>query len=218
MEHFLLPMFPLNVVLLPEELLPLHIFEDRYKLMIGACLGAKARQKPGQEFGVVLARETGIETVGCSASIVNVTRTYPDGRMDILAVGKRRFEILSQDEEKPFLRCGVSFFDDEEDSDMPGESEAAEAIEMFRQASQRLKKSSNIPVHFPRPYRYLSFRIAAALPLELEFKQDLLPMRNEPHRLSAVVRLIKYLLTRLEQLEVSQKKAGGNGDMFHKLS
>ncbi len=211
-------MFPLNVVLLPEEPLPLHIFEDRYRLMIGECLEAKANQHPGQEFGVVLAGEDGMEAVGCSARIVNVTRTYPDGRMDLLTVGRRRFEILYNDEEKSYLRCGVTFFDDEDGEEIPKDEDAGEAIELFRQALQRLRKATDIPVHFPRPYRYLSYRIAAGLPLDAEFKQGLLPLRNEAERLGEVVRLMKFLLTRLVEAEVAKKKAGGNGDIFHKLS
>lgn len=218
MEPHLFPMFPLNVVLLPEEPLPLHIFEDRYKLMIGECLEAKANQRPGQDFGIVFAKEDRMETVGCSARIVNVTRTYPDGRMDLLTVGKRRFEILYNDEEKPYLRCAVNFFDDDDSADVAEDVEAGEAIELFRQALQRLRKATDIPVHFPRPYRYLSYRIAAGLPLDPEFKQELLPLRNEAERLDEVVRLMKFLLTRLVEVEVAQKKVGGNGDMYHKLS
>jgi ATP-dependent Lon protease len=217
-EQSLFPVFPLDLVLLPEEPLPLHIFEERYKLMIGECLEAKASQRPGEEFGIVLAKQSGLESVGCSARIVNVTRTYEDGRMDILTVGKRRFEILSSDEEKVYLRCDVNFFEDEHGSELPNEDEAGEAIELFRQALQRLRKATDIPVHFPRPYRNLSFRIAAGLPLEAEFKQELLPVRNEGERIGEVIRLMKFLLTRLEELEISQKKAGGNGDMFRKLS
>jgi Lon protease-like protein len=210
-------MFPLNAVLLPEEPMPLHIFEERYKLMIGECLEAKASQLPGQEFGIVLAQEASMEPVGCSARIVNVTRTYSDGRMDILTVGKKRFEILYNDEQKPYLRCAVSFFDDDAGADVAGETEAAEAIELFRQSLKRLRKAGDIPVHFPRPYRYLSYRIAAALPLEAEFKQELLPIRIESERLEEVVRLMKFLLARLQEMEISQKKAGGNGDNFRKL-
>jgi Lon protease-like protein len=90
MEQSLLPLFPLEVVLLPEEPLPLHIFEERYKEMIGECLKAKASGGGQQEFGVVLAKGQEIYDVGCTARIVNLTRQYADGRMDILTVGKRR--------------------------------------------------------------------------------------------------------------------------------
>src|SRR5439155_16695042 len=84
-----LPLFPLHVVLLPEAELPLHIFEDRYKEMIAEVLRDKI------EFGVVLANERGIVNTGCTAVIERVLREYPDGRLDILALGRRRFEIVT---------------------------------------------------------------------------------------------------------------------------
>src|SRR5690242_2999209 len=99
MEELLLPLFPLNMVLLPEEPLPLHIFEKRYKKLIGDCLLAKAQGTGQQEFGVVFARDADIQPVGCAARIVNVTRKYADGRMDIFTVGTQRFEILVTNQE-----------------------------------------------------------------------------------------------------------------------
>jgi Lon protease-like protein len=211
MQEVLLPLFPLQGVLLPEEPLPLHIFEDRYKEMIGACLEAKAVGSGQQEFGVVLAKEREMHTVGCSARIVNLTRKYKDGRMDILIVGKRRFEILLTNEEKPYLRGTVEFFDDE-GADTPADSEAEPAIELFREIIRRLRRASEMPIHLTRPYRYLSFRLAASLPLDLEFKQQLLTLRNEPERLRLVVRAIESLLTQICALEKAQAKAGGNGN------
>ncbi|MGH6631423.1 MAG: LON peptidase substrate-binding domain-containing protein, partial [Burkholderiales bacterium] len=136
MDNLLFPLFPLDIVLLPEEPLPLHIFEDRYKLMIGECLEAKAAGSSKQEFGIVFAKEQKIHTVGCAARIVNVTRKYDDGRLDIFTVGTRRFEILYTNEEKAYLRGGVDFFEDEPGSEVAGEVEAQPAIECFRQAMQ----------------------------------------------------------------------------------
>ena len=84
----LLPLFPLDVVLLPGTPLPLHIFEPRYKEMIAECLASNA------PFGVVRALEDGMADVGCTAEIVSVTKEYPDGRMDLVAEGRNRFEVL----------------------------------------------------------------------------------------------------------------------------
>ncbi len=209
----LIPLFPLEVVLLPEEPLPLHIFEDRYKQMIGECLGAKSAGFGQDQFGVVLAKGQEMHTVGCSARIVNVTRKYADGRIDILTVGKRRFEIASTDEERPYLRGSVEFFDDDAGADTAGEQEAQGAIKLFRDAMQRLHKSTEMPIHLPRPYRYLSFRIAAPLPLDLDFKQQLLSIRNESERLNHVTRVIETLISRFDFLEKVQSKAGGNGNV-----
>jgi len=210
MYNELLPLFPLEVVLLPEEPLPLHIFEDRYKTMIGECLEAKAAGKGQQEFGLVLLKGKAVSTVGCTAHIVNVTRRYDDGRMDILTLGKRRFEILLINEERPYLRGAVEYFEDE-GPDVPSDETAKLAIDRFGEAMKKLRHTAEMPIHIPRPYRYLSFRIAAALPLDLKFKQQLLALRNEPERLTLVLRALEILLNQLDQVQESQKKAGGNG-------
>jgi Lon protease-like protein len=210
MEENLLPLFPLEMVLLPEEPLPLHIFEDRYRTMLGECLQAKAAGSGQQEFGVVLLKGQAVSSVGCTARIVNVTRQYEDGRMDILTVGKRRFEILLTNEERPYLRGAVDYFEDE-GPDAPSDAAAELAIERFREAMRKLRGAAEMPVHLPRPYRHLSFRLAAALPLDLEFKQRLLTLRNEPERLTLVQRALEILMNQLERVQESQKKAGGNG-------
>ena len=213
MDDLLLPLFPLEAVLLPEEPLSLHIFEERYKLMVRECLQAKSAGTGQQEFGVILAREQEVQTVGCTARIVNLTRKYPDGRMDIFTVGSRRFEVLYTNEEKAYVRGGVEFFDDDADADLPDEDEAQHAIELFRQAVQRIRKSTDVPIHLPRPYRHLSFRIAASLPFELDFKQQLLSLRNEPERLRRVTRAIDHLITQSDFVQKARSKAGGNGDI-----
>jgi len=84
----LLPIFPLELVLLPGVPLPLHIFEPRYKEMIAECLEQK---KP---FGVVRASSDGVAEIGCTAEIMSVTKKYDDGRMDILTRGVERFEVI----------------------------------------------------------------------------------------------------------------------------
>jgi Lon protease-like protein len=213
MEEILFPLFPLELVLLPEEPLPLHIFEEHYKEMIGECLKAKASGSGQQEFGVVLAKDNEMRTVGCSARIVNLTRKYEDGRMDILTVGKRRFEVLLTNEEKGYLCGAVEFFEDEGGADTPDDSEAQRAIDLFRDAMRRLRNSSDMPIHLPRPYRYLSFRLAAPLPLDLDFKQELLTLRNEPARLDQVVHALELLIKQFDLLQKAQGKAGGNGNL-----
>lgn len=90
MSPALLPVFPLDVVLFPGASLPLHIFEPRYKEMIGECLDRR------QPFGVVRAQEGGIAQVGCTAEILHVARTYPDGRLDIVTEGRKRFQVIAR--------------------------------------------------------------------------------------------------------------------------
>src|SRR3954463_10119955 len=108
MSSRLIPLFPLNVVVFPRTRLPLHIFEDRYKEMVGNAL------RDESEFGVVLAREDGIVNAGCTVAVEKVLEMDPDGRMDILTAGKRRFDIAAINEEKPYLQGEVRFFDDDE--------------------------------------------------------------------------------------------------------
>src|SRR5690349_6356407 len=108
MQDGLLPLFPLQVVLLPGSQLPLQIFEDRYKEMIGEVLRVKL------EFGVVLASEKGIVNTACTATVDRVLREYPDGRLDILTRSRRRFEVLLLHDERCFLRGAVEYFDDVE--------------------------------------------------------------------------------------------------------
>ncbi len=213
MEGLLLPLFPLDIVLLPQELLPLHIFEERYKQMVGDCLVAKTTGTTPQEFGILQIKDKEMQTVGSTARIINVTRKYSDGRMDILTVGNRRFEVLYTNDERAYLRGGVEFFDDDPEHDTPPEHESARAIALFREAIQRLRKAKDIPIHMPPPYRHLSFRIAGSLPLDVDFKQQLLSIRDESERLTRVVRLVEQLIAHVDLVERARSKAGGNGDI-----
>ena len=103
-----IPLFPLEVVLFPGAALPLHIFEDRYREMIGECLARKSA------FGVVQAQREGLAVIGCTAEIVSVLNRYPDGRLDILCQGLERFEIENLDNSRSFLQAEVDFFGDDD--------------------------------------------------------------------------------------------------------
>src|ERR1041385_4212669 len=107
MQEELLPLFPLQVVLFPRTSLPLHIFEERYKQMIDEVMRGKS------EFGVVLAGEKGIVNTGCTASVEQILKKYPDGRMDLISMGRPRLKIILLNNENPSLRGGVEFFDEE---------------------------------------------------------------------------------------------------------
>src|SRR5262245_60916135 len=103
----LIPLLPLPVVVFPRTQLPVHIFEERYKQMVGEAI------RDQSEFGVVLAKDDGIVNAGCTVKVEKVVEMYSDGRMDILTRGQRRFEIVSLNEEKSYLQGEVSYFDDE---------------------------------------------------------------------------------------------------------
>src|SRR5438874_3542526 len=100
----LIPLFPLGLVVFPGNAVPLHIFEDRYKEMVGEAEAA------GSEFGIVLAKEGGVVNAGCTVVVESVLNRYPDGRFDVLTRGLRRFSLLSIDQELAWLRGEVEYF------------------------------------------------------------------------------------------------------------
>ena len=205
MAEFLLPLFPLNIVLFPRTSLPLHIFEPRYKQMIADCLDNQ------WEFGMVLAHEGSLEDIGCTASIAEVTRKYDDGRMDILVRGQRRFEILILDREKPYLRGTPQFFDDEE-SPVAAEDSRRRAVELYERLNELLPSEARSPSEPPDlTDAQLSYQIMGRLPVELEFKQALLESRSESERLSRVIAHLEKMITQLSLVIQTRRRAGGNG-------
>jgi Lon protease-like protein len=168
----LLPLFPLAVVLLPNTQLPLHIFEDRYKEMIGEAIAERT------EFGVVLATGNGIVNAGCTAVVEQVLRNYPDGRMDIVTVGLRRFEIHSLNDDKSYLRGAVQYFDDV-DIEAPRELKHR-AVEAWRKSG--IGQEQEEPETPDEEAPQLSFLLAHAID-DLAFRQQILVMRSEADRL-----------------------------------
>src|SRR5437763_12173588 len=118
-----LPLFPQGVVLLPTEIVPLHIFEKRYKLMIGRCTEEET------ELGIVWLAEGGLRDVGCSASVAQVLERTEDGRMNILARGGRPFLLVRRIEDMPYPAADVEFLDDRED--VPEQALAQSACESY---------------------------------------------------------------------------------------
>ncbi|HEV2426162.1 MAG TPA: LON peptidase substrate-binding domain-containing protein [Terriglobia bacterium] len=212
MDEFLLPLFLLEIVLVPDEVVPLHIFEERYKEMIGECLEKRERAPDEAEFGVVYLRGKQAQRVGCTARIKDVIRRHDDGRMDILAVGQRRFEVLFTNDRKPYLRAAVEFFDDEETA-VPDKSQVDRARSLFRDVLQRLEITAD-PAGLEREFRRLSFQIAAALPIGPEFKQQVLVMRDERERLRRLSDVMEKLIPALERRQQARTKASGNGHLI----
>ncbi len=205
MQQGLLPLFPLQVVLLPGSELPLHIFEDRYKEMIGEVLRDKL------EFGVVLASEKGIVNTGCTATVARVLREYEDGRLDILTVGRRRFEILLVNDERSFLRGAVEFFDDEE-AQPAAPDLLARAIESYNalQAVSSDDPLSSTEAADPQ----LSFRLARPVP-DLAFRQMLLATRNEADRIRRVAEFMPDFVIRQRRIQGVKDAAPRNGFRPH---
>ena len=196
----LLPLFPLDVVLLPGAPLPLHIFEPRYKEMIAECRAAEA------PFGVVRALDHGIAEIGCTAEIVTVTKEYPDGRLDLIAAGRSRFEILELNPERSFLRADVLLIPDEPAVPDPGET--ARAVQVHKDV---LSLAGAVQDLSSADRNALSFHLAGSLPLDLDFKQQLLEMRMENQRIKEVADYLDKLLPNLRRAARAREKAGGNG-------
>jgi len=154
----LLPLFPLEIVVFPGAPLPLHIFEPRYKEMIGECLSQN------RAFGMVRAKENALSAIGCSARILTVIKKYEDGRMDISAEGAQRFEIIQLSQERSFLQAEVAFFDDEPST------VSKSAAETVIQLHEQLFSVIGQPVEVEQDAAYLSFRLAQDLPVDLDFK------------------------------------------------
>lgn len=186
MQDALLPLFPLQLVLLPGVPLPLHIFENRYKEMMSELIGTHA------EFGIVQASENGIVNVGCSATVEQVLKQYPDGRIDLMTLGRRRFEIFLLNDEKSFLRGAVHFFDDDEEAQasLDLQERALASFNELRSLEQA-EVIGDPQVHDPR----LSFKLTQLIP-ELNFRQTMLALRSETERLK---RLTEFLPEYIEQ-------------------
>jgi Lon protease-like protein len=188
----LLPLFPLDLVLLPHTNLPLHIFEPRYKEMIGDCLAN------GWEFGMLAVQGQSVENIGCTASITKVLQRFPNGEMDILVRGQRRFEISQLNDEKSYLRGRPQFFDDDLE-----EVPSSDLLERSMAVYDRLKELAKIgtlaiqdkPVSTDSQ---LSYRLIAGVPAELDWQQRLLELRSERERLTLVVHYFEELIKELE--------------------
>jgi Lon protease-like protein len=184
----LLPLFPLELVLLPGVPLPLHIFEPRYKEMIVECLEEK---KP---FGVVRASEQGVADIGCTAEIMSVIKKYDDGRMDILTRGVERFEVLEVNQDRAFLQAEISVVEDE-----PGKPATETVTQAVRLHAEISKLAGTEPSGPDEQAGKLSFLLAGSLPLDLDFKQSLLSTLSEAKRLHAVVRYLEAILPSLRR-------------------
>jgi Lon protease-like protein len=198
----LLPLFPLEVVLFPGAPLPLHIFEPRYKEMIGECLAEH------RNFGIVRALEQGLADVGCTAEIVTVVKEYPDGLMDIVTEGRHRFEVVRVNQERSFLQAEVFMIEDNPGTPPP--EDMSRAVQLHSDLLAIAGAKQDLSTANPS---LLSFHLAGSLPLDLDLKQKLLALRSEPERLSLLIGYLETIIPSLHRAATARQKAGGNGQV-----
>jgi len=204
----LIGLFPLRLVLLPGEILPLHIFEERYKKLIGECRAS------GGVFGLVMADDDGeVAGHGCTAAVYEVLEEFDDGRLNILVEGGERFrldEILRpDDDESDYLSGRYELYDDVDEADEGPPAELADsASSLFRRMVTLMGVDDP---RVPRGHARLSFRLAAAVDFGLPLKQRLLESRSETERLELLVAVMSALIPGLELRKQREEAIRGNG-------
>jgi Lon protease-like protein len=168
--------------------------------MISECLANDA------PFGVVRALDEGIAEVGCTAEIITVTKEYPDGRMDLIAEGRKRFEVLEVNQQRSFLQAEVLIVPDE-----PGSPQQEERVKAIQLHLEILSLAGAVQDLSAADQNQLSFYLAGSLPLDLDFKQKLLAMRSETQRIQVVAEYLEGILPKLRRVAQTRQKAGGNG-------
>jgi Lon protease-like protein len=199
-----IPLFPLNVVLMPGSPLPLHIFEERYKQMVNECL------ESGAEFGMVLADESGTRQVGCTAKIVELVQRFDDGRLVILVEGSRRFELKNIFTGKPYYVGEVEYIEDGPEEDVT--SLAEECVALLERVVAAATEGS-VGIEIEPPYRNLSFAIAGRIEFDLETRQQILELPTEKGRLEKVKELLTETADRLERERKVREIAETNGHL-----
>ena len=196
------PLFPLGIVLLPSELLRLHIFEERYKLMIGRCVDGDS------EFGIVWLSDDRLHEVGCTAHVTEVFDRFEDGRMNILVTGGRPFRLDRRIDDLPYPAGDVELLD--VDGRPPEPELAAEARERYADLVERVTDE--------RPDDALlvdldAFGMAGTIEFEPSEKQRLLEMASEDERMRMVADLFRTTVEQLDETEESAEVAKSNGHL-----
>jgi Lon protease-like protein len=198
------PLFPLGLVLLPEEIVPLHIFEERYKRMIGECLEA------GSEFGIVWLSDDGLKEIGCTAQIVQLLEEMDDGRMNILVRGSKPFRLKRRIEDLPYPAGDIELLDEAKRDDDPALAE--EARERYAQLVERLTESRPDAEQLAGLGAY---GMAATIDFALDAKQALLEARSEDERLRMIGELFVSTMQRLDLAQRANERAQTNGKVRH---
>jgi len=201
-----IPLFPLGVVLIPDSPLPLHIFEERYKLMINKCMDEKI------VFGIVYFNGNEVSNTGCTARILKVLKRYDDGRMDILTRGDKRFIIHELFDEKTYLQAGIEYFDDiietiQDDLRVL----ALRGLSLLDQLDKLTYTGERLREVDVEDFKSISFLIAGCEGFTHEEKQKFLEMTSTYERLDKTVASLENTIQRLNLTAKIKKIIGGNG-------
>ncbi len=194
------PLFPLGVVALPSEIVPLHIFEERYKTMIAVC------REREQEFGIVWLSDDGLRPIGCACEITEVSEPLEDGRLNILTRGTRPFRVVARQDDQPYPAGTVEFLADREEE--PLATALADARETYANLVERATEKRPVPEELEGLSAY---EMAATVEFGLEAKQGLLDLRSENARLRLIARLFRAAAKRLDYVERAEERARSNG-------
>jgi Lon protease-like protein len=200
LERF--PLFPLGIVCLPSEVVPLHIFEERYKTMIGECL---EEERP---FGIIWLSDDGLREVGCTAEITQVLERMDDGRLNILVQGRNAFRLLRRVDDLPYPAGDVELLPDE--ADEPAEAVGEAAREGY---ATLLERATDTRPEQQDLGALSAYEMAATVDFGLEAKQTLLELRSEGARLRALAELFEAAVKRLDYVEHVSEAARTNGHM-----
>jgi len=194
------PLFPLELVALPGELVPLHIFEERYKTMMSECL------EDEREFGIVWLSDDGLREVGCAMKIENVLEETEDGRINLVARGTRAFRVLERQGHLAYPAGVIEFLADREEVAEPELADNARAAyaDLVKRATDRTPEGEELE-------QMSAYAMAATVDFGLEAKQGLLDLRSENARLKLVTRLFRAANKRLDFVDRAQTRARSNG-------
>jgi Lon protease-like protein len=199
------PLFPLGIVALPSETVPLHVFEHRYRTMIETCLQADPGS-PQSEFGIVWLSDEELKEVGCACQVERVLERMDDGRLNILARGTRPFRLLERQDDLPYPAGVVEFLIEQEEQSDPQAGEEAHELysELVDQATDRQLEQQELA-------EMDAYRMAATVEFDLDAKQELLELRSENARLRQLAILLRMAIKRLELIDRAQARARSNG-------
>jgi Lon protease-like protein len=194
------PLFPLGMVALPTEVVPLHIFEERYKTMIDVCLDEQ------KEFGIVWLSDDGLKTVGCACEVVEVIERLEDGRLNIVTRGTRPVRIEERQDDLPFPAGLVTFpADKDELPDAPTVATAQDVYaDLVEQVTDRRPTEEELA-------ELTAYAMAATVDFGPDAKQGLLDLRSENARYRLLTRLLRAARRRLDAADKAQARARTNG-------